>query len=503
MPAASASFPVARCLIACWRAIGALPLILFTVPSAMAGQETGAPDQVITGMVTGDDAQTYRDLPFDVPAGVERITVTLDYDRSTHTVLYLGVWDPSGFRGWSGSVRDRFTIAAGDATPGYLPGSLPAGRWKVVLAVPNARPGSRADYRVKVYFDRGESMKASAAIASAPIREGPGWYRGDLHLHTGESDGSCRSNAGVKVPCPLFRMVERASAAGLDFVSLTEHNTVAHDDALREMQPWFDRMLLIPGVEMTTFHGHANIFGPTRFVDFRVGSAAVPDIRAMERGVAAAGAILSINHPMAPSGETCMGCGWTWPDTDWAGVTAIETVNGSTGDNPLDGMKFWYARLNEGHRLTGIGGSDTHDPDGPSVVGRPTTVVHAEALSQPAILAGIKRGEVFIDVEGTHDRLIEMRAVSDGRSAVMGGTLRPGRRLSVELHLVGVAGAGVELIANGQPIRSGIAVDGGDARLTLTVGRRQACGWIAANVRSGGGRMLLVGNPIYVDCRQP
>ena len=39
---------------------------------------------------------------------------------------------------------------------------------------------------------------------------------------------------------------------------------------MRELQPYFDRVLLIPGREMTTFYGHFNIFGVTQFIDFRV-----------------------------------------------------------------------------------------------------------------------------------------------------------------------------------------------------------------------------------------
>jgi hypothetical protein len=182
-------------------------------------------------------------------------------------------------------------------------------------------------------------------------------------MHDANSDGSCASASGMRVPCPLFRTVEAAARAGLDFIAVTDHNTVSQFGGLRELQPYFDRTLLIPGTEITTFHGHANAIGQQRFLDFRVGTPDVPDIAALERDVARAGAILTINHPNLPSGETCMGCGWTWPVQDYAGITAVEAVNGSVAEGPYAGIGFWYARLNEGHRLTGVGGSDNHDPD--------------------------------------------------------------------------------------------------------------------------------------------
>ena len=485
---------------------------LFAAALALAGvaaaAESSQPDVTVAGEITGADHQTYREVPFDVPEGTERITVTLTYDKANRTVVDMGVWDPARFRGWSGGTRDRFTIAPSDATPGYLAGALPSGRWRVLLGVPNARKDSRAAYSVNVFFDRAGQSRASAAIADPPIKTAPGWYRGDLHMHDAHSDGSCQSRGGRKVPCPLFRTVLAAADAGLDFIAVTDHNTTAHFGGLRELQPYFDTMLLIPGIDVTTFGGHANIFGPARFVDFRVGTAGVPDVDALQRDAAASGAILSLNHPALPSGEQCMGCGWTWPDTDYGKVAAIEAINGTMTEGPFAGLGFWYARLNEGHRLTGIAASDNHDPDvapgnpppGPAPIGRPRTVVHARALSMPAILNGIRDGNVFIDVEGTRTRLLEVEAATDGRRAAMGEIL-PGRRpTTIRAHVTDAAGSFAELILNGRPAGARQPVASDDARLTLVLKAEQACGWTAVNVRSAEGKLLLVGNPVYLSC---
>jgi len=478
----------------------ALALLVALAPAAAA--QEAAPDRVFTGEITGADHQHYKPVPFDIPKGVERITVTLSYDKSNKTVVDLGVWDPVRFRGWSGGTRDRFTIAASDATPGYLAGALPAGRWQVMLGVPNARAGSRAAYRVTVAFDRGARHAASAAIADPPINPNPGWYRGDLHMHDAHSDGSCASQTGRRVPCPLFRTVAAAAEAGLDFVAVTDHNTTGHFGGLRELQPWFDKLLLIPGAEITTFGGHANLIGQRGFVDFRVGTPAVPDIRALERAAAASGGILSINHPALPSGEACMGCGWIWPDTDWRGITAIEAVNANTAEGPLAGIGFWYARLNEGHKLTGIAGSDNHDPDAPAgkaPIGRPTTVVHAANLSADAILAGIRAGNVFIDATGGGKRLLEVEGEAGGRTAAMGGALDGAAGALVRVHAKDVAGATAELVVNGSPVQKQ-RVEDGDARFVFHLDP-PSCGWAAVNIRDGAERPLLIGNPIYLVCR--
>jgi predicted metal-dependent phosphoesterase TrpH len=100
-----------------------------------------------------------------------------------------------------------------------------------------------------------------------------------------------------------------AADRGLDFVVFTEHNTNSHVRELTALQPYFDRLLLIPGMEMTTFQGHANAFNLREPVDFRVGSATVPDWNTLLKETASKGAIVSINHPRVPTGEACMGCG--------------------------------------------------------------------------------------------------------------------------------------------------------------------------------------------------
>jgi hypothetical protein len=480
------------------RTLMALALAAGPLPAAAQ-----TPAHVFTGTITGADHQTYKPVPFDVPSGVERITVRVSYDRADRTVVDLGLWGPNGFRGWSGGTRDRFTVSRDDASPGYLPGAIETGRWRVQFGIPNVRSASRSAYKVEIFFDRGTMGDATAAIAGPPIRSAPGWYRGDLHVHDAHSDGSCASQTGKRVPCPLFRTVEEAARVGLDFVAVTDHNTSAHWNGLRELQPMFDRMLLIPGTEITTFGGHANIFAPSRWIDFRVGSAQVPDIRALQRRVADAGAILSINHPALPSGEACMGCGWIWADTDWSKVTAIEAVNGLIAQGPLAGINFWHARLNEGKHLTGVAGSDNHDPlpaPGKAAIGRPSTVVYARELSLPGIVEAIRGGKVFIDVEGTAHRLLEVEARSGGNGAEMGETLRATGEIRVTARVVGVPGGTVSLLANGVEAMSRTLGASADERLTLTLARERACGWISATVSAPDGRPLLIGNPIYVAC---
>jgi len=479
--------------------------------------------------MTGADHETYREVPFDVPAGVVRLTVEFSYTgRDLKTTIDLGLRDPVRWRGWSGGNKDRFVLEEADATPSYLPGPLIAGTWKLVLGVPNIRKTSTAQFSAKVWFDRADA--AFPGFLSAPIDSKAGWYRGDLHMHTGHSDGVCKSNRGVRVPCPVFRTLQAASARHLDFIAVTDHNGTAQSESLRELAAYFDNLLLIPGREVTTFKGHANVFGPTSFLDYQLGSEHAPTLETIVDEVKAAHGLISINHPGAPSGEACMGCGWQVTDVDYSRVDAVEAVNGGTindtgsPEGRYSGIPFWEERLKAGARITAIGGSDNHNASSPpgetSPIGVPTTVVHASELSQAAVLEGIHKGHVFVDVWGSPAGLLEVEAEANGQHAQMGDALAAGKRVHVRVsvHVAGVppdavlawAGDGGKLLA-GQREGQGagarraraagaepVSLGGEDTRHTFELIADGLPHWLRADVRAADGKLLLLGNPIYL-----
>ena len=487
----------------------ALVLAALLVANPLCAAPARTPDIVLKGSISGADNQTYRSLPFEVPAGVGRITISFHHTGAEqHTTIDLGLFDAERFRGWSGGDKTSFTLSETDATPSYLPGPVRAGTWQLQLGIPNIRKDAHADYEADIYFDKPDAVPAVSAFSDAPLRTGPAWYRGDLHMHTAQSDGACASQSGRTVPCPLYKTVEAAAARGLDFIAISDHNTISQFNEERELQPYFDKLLLLPGREITTFYGHANMFGPTGFIDFRIGSAGVPDVNAMLARIEALGGVVSLSHPKSPSGEICMGCGWSAPNTDFTRVQAIEVVNGGMTaifggavENPFAGITFWESLLNKGYRLTAIGGSDNHDGPStkPPLVGVPVTAVFASNLSDRAILSAIRAGHVFVDTEGTTTRLIELTT----RHAAMGDVVRvrSGERLAFAVHAVGVAGASLGIVEDGAKITAiadpHIAGDDEHKAFALVLdGKRH---WLRADVRDAKGRLLLIGNPIYVN----
>ncbi|MBU1271600.1 MAG: CehA/McbA family metallohydrolase [Alphaproteobacteria bacterium] len=495
--------------------LAAILFLAATAPAALAGEPDPRPDLVLTGELRRADHERYREAAFDLPEGVTRLSVVFAYSgKEARSVIDLGLFDPQRFRGWSGGARDRFTISAEEATPGYLPGPLPAGRWRLILGAPNIRPGGAARYEAKVFFER-EPRPADFAAGyplPAPLNPAAGWYRGDLHTHTGHSDASCRTRSGARAPCPVYRTVEAAAARGLDFIAVTDHNTTAHYAALRELQPAFDDLLLVPGREITTFFGHANVFGPTDFLDFRMTDVGPPAPGNWLDAARAEGGLISINHPGLPSGEICMGCGWILNVQDPAAFDLVEVVNGGTltqtgsAEGPLQGFDFWHARLNAGARIIGIGGSDNHDAlrplDQPGAIGDPTTVVHMRELSLAGLLDGLRAGRVFIDLEGRPDRLLDLSAQAGDRRAVMGQTLAvaPGERVQVTAIVRGVDGGRMEVVVDGVPSPAlSRAIRGDNVDLTLDWAGGEVRRWLRADVRDASGRLVLVGNPVFLQ----
>ena len=188
---------------------------------------------VHTGTWTLEDrfASPWQYLPVEVAPGTAALRVELEYDR-TGSVLDLGCLGPSGFRGWSGGARESFVIAAEAATPGYLPGEIEPGLWQVMIGLHMVAPDG-ARYRVTAEPSAGAATGLTVAHtvpvpADRPARRdlpaaaGRRWLAGDLHAHTVHSDGA------MTVP----ELACFAISRGLDFIAVTDHNTVSHHAGL-------------------------------------------------------------------------------------------------------------------------------------------------------------------------------------------------------------------------------------------------------------------------------
>ena len=372
-------------------------------------------------------AGDYVYLPFPIPPGASRLTVHYAYSNlmpaDEHwggNVLDIGLFGPGGiapgqadFRGWSGSFRSSFFLAPDQATPGYFPG-LPPGQWHVVLGLYQiARNGCHYRVEVEIVPSSQSSAPSPPLVPHPPdVERGTWnlelghWYRGDLHCHTQHSDGENT----------LAELVASARARGLDFLAITDHNTTSY---FLDLPGVADAgLLLIPGEELTTYYGHANVWGIRQWVDFRGRSSA--DLARAAAEAHRQGALISINHPKQE------GPAWELP-TDFD-FDAVEAWQSHWWVSNYQSLAWWERRLRAGRRLSAVGGSDLHrvgtaQRPAPYELGMPCTWVFSPSLTQTSILDGIRAGHVFLSREPAGPQ-ITFTARYAGGQAIMGDVIQ-------------------------------------------------------------------------------
>lgn len=325
--------------------------------------------------------QQLRTVPFEVPPGTAQIDVRLGYDASKGAVLDLGCAGPEGFRGWSGGARSSFRIGAHTSTPGYLPGEVQPGPWQIWLGL-HRIPPEGVPYSLEVTFSTKASKVSPVlnygeqeAVERPPARDlptvdGRRWYAGDLHAHTEHSDGTLSIRA----------LAMLAARTGLDFLAVTDHNTISHYPFLEEGSA-ATGVALIPGQEVTTELGHANVWGSPKWIDFR--RPASEWMKQAEK----AGALFSVNHPLAGD------CAWRHHLTTQPSIA--ELWHWSWLDRTWGEPLAWARRHPAG--VIPVGGSDFHTPGGtPAGLGEPVTWVLADDCTVPALLEGIRAGRTAV-----------------------------------------------------------------------------------------------------------
>ena len=468
----------------------------------------------------GPNDSRYAYVPFDVGPHAVRISVSYQYDRANGAnTIDIGLFDarstgsdtdPRGFRGWSGGRRSDFFISRNEATPGYVAGPMHAGTWRVILGLYRVAPtGVDITLKIDVETNNGPQSSTPAerrinssdtGASTMPIaessalrpslheqkRHGQRWWRGDLHMHTVHSDGDWT----------IAELISSARNTGLDFISITDHNTPSHHAELDRLSKGLKQPLVMRGEEITTYGGHTNAWGlPSgTWIDFR---AHPGDAARMSKIVAAAhraGAIISINHPFA----LCGGCSWTYPaavrDFD-----AIEIWNGPWDATDEMALKMWEQILQSGRRMTAIASSDSHRPLNP--IGQPTTHVSAKILLQALLLEAIRQGHVYLSDKAAGPVInFEAELATGERTRWTIGDevhLRAPETIRLIIATAAVApDAAVSLISNGQVVKS--FSPRADNKPELIEIKCEQNSYFRLEIRDKTKAVLALTNPIYV-----
>jgi hypothetical protein len=397
-------------------------------------------------------ALDFFDVPFWVPLDTQEIQIDhkCDDPSITTNILDWGLRDCNNrVLGWGGGNIESIIINTNATSRSYLSyynydSPLPTNcTWNVIVGKPRIAtpPGS---YSINVTFrdvpTLSPQLERSDYIPCLPldIPSTLKFYAGDFHVHSRES-GDAFVSASVD------EIATFSHSVGLDFVHISDHNTVSVSTFVNDAQVRHPNLLILPGVEYTTYSGHAGALFTTKYVDHRIGLPGVSIDKAVD-AIHAQGGLVSINHLDNYENDgtlrnKCVGCAWDFGGSlSYTKLDAIEVAiqswNGIGFIYTPRALEFWDRLHALGFtNVAPIGGSDDHHGGmnetviGPwiegSQIGSPTTMVLAANLSQAGIYEGIKLGRIVLKFNNrTSDPDIDFIAtLIDGDIVRVGGTV--------------------------------------------------------------------------------
>jgi hypothetical protein len=322
----------------------------------------------------------------------------MEYCKKTiRNLINLSFYDPSGkFRGrWDpGFIRGKmpaYIIGTERSSPGMLSGEIPAGKWRAALELWYIFT-NRCEYNLEINacFDREPQIKKKkkSSFSFNPLEIVPpakGWARGEMHAHTRHSDGQYT----------VSELIEAAKKFSLDFIALTDHNTVSgFEEALKSDFP------VLRGEEITTFYGHFCVYGIESTVDWHP-EGKLADMDQIARSVRKNGGLFTISHPHSIGEPVCVGCRWNGkkPSIENVDLFDIWSSDWKTRfPETLRNIKLWDTLLEQGYRLTGVSGRDWHSriEDDSHEIAFPRTMIKCSSVCEEELIRGLKNGEVYL-----------------------------------------------------------------------------------------------------------
>ncbi|MGH2345776.1 MAG: CehA/McbA family metallohydrolase [Chloroflexota bacterium] len=443
----------------------------------------------IRAEVTHKDTYSERIHEFEVPENVGTLSVTFEIEpkRVGPYGQAIGVFlhDPTGFRGSPGRTVPPARLGAWGATPGMVPGPLPLGTWKAEVNLNYVLEGPPCTYDLRVWLEDSapsDALPLSRMLPTAIPNTGPGWYGGDLHMHTHHSDGQWSV-------AELWQAIQQRS---LDFFVLTDHNTLTGLAEVATLDT--GRVLPIPGMEVTMRKGHMLAIGADTLIDWWVGrdGRTIADV---VDDIHAAGAAAIVAHPGADGSPICHGCRWEMANVDPRRIDAVEVWNSpwQLDEDNDNSMIFYDAWLARGYRVPLSGGSDEHGGRPTFAHGVPTTYVYARELSREAIVEGIRAGRMVVSSGPT----LRLTAQAGGAAAMPGDTLPAAGPFRLEASVADLdVPARLILLGNGEVLAAQPLEAGGTC---LYTSNQPDPGWYRAELRNlDGTAMLAIASPIFL-----
>ncbi|MFN8459858.1 MAG: CehA/McbA family metallohydrolase, partial [Anaerolineae bacterium] len=272
----------------------------------------------------------------------------------------------------------------------------------------------------------------------------------------------------------------------------------------------------IPGMEITLQNGHFNVYGMQGWLDWMenvcIGYLTIklagkyPTPTALMRRMVSQGLVTSINHPLRTPFE------WRDNATELQYVHCVEVWNKPDWPDTLRSnpraVALWTRWLNEGYRITAVGGSDHHvskPRPGEHIpterLGWPRNYIYAEELSGAAILAALRQRRVYVSMGPQVTFQAEMAGVTYDIGAEVGevsGLVKFNGMVTNSSTL-----AYVQIVKNGEVVRR-VPIEAGQANLSHydEIASTHAA-WYRLEVYDQEKQLQAITNPIFAGPRRP
>jgi hypothetical protein len=290
--------------------------------------------------------------------------------------------------------------------------------------------------------------------------------RGDLHSHSSFSHDS---------KTPIAEVMEASKKAGMDFIFLTEHNTINH---LR--QEHSDKELLVlPGYEWTmTGKAHMNVFRLRKF-DESTGLVTKEEINKHIGYFHSLGGRVQVNHPYDPNYAAKIGM-----DLDY---DYVEIWNGGYKADDKKTMDWWQDTLSKGRIMVATGGTDKHDA---SLNRYPLNCLLVKEKTVEAIYESMDKGHLYV----AHTSQSPKLTFSCG-DAIMGDKVpyKKGKTINIELDKASPGSILKVYTERGAEIEK--TIDKADFKLNVPMEERV---FYRVEVWKSQSDLELFSNPIYI-----
>ncbi|MDR1906200.1 MAG: CehA/McbA family metallohydrolase [Clostridiales bacterium] len=306
----------------------------------------------------------------------------------------------------------------------------------------------------------------------------------ELHCHTIHSDGSMTPEA----------LVENAQKRGYSAIALTDHNTASgFIDAVKSGEK--NRVVVIKGIEWTTFFGHIVCLHDDDFVvDWRSLTMENIDEKAEEAKIR--GAILTLAHPKRIGSPVGTGCHMDFPIKRFDCFSAVEVWSqNELPDSDANKLseRMYDELLGKGFRLAAVYGYDWHTPlmDREYFI---NTYIGAEECTPEALKDGIRRGDTYLAFG------LKAELYADGAPLAFGAEISRGKHsfyMKIQKGLCNGATAPKSVVLKGTALNEELRFDVG-AHILVELKK----GWLRFAAEGDAGERknlpLIFTSPIFV-----